>query len=128
MRRENPAAILIVDDDKDMLDGLSELLAAKGYQVAAARDGREALDYLRDNPPPKLILLDIAMPRMDGWEFLRRKAQDRKLAGIPVVIMSGTETRPPGDHAFIPKPCNPEKLLDAVRRHSSPGMDNLSSS
>ena len=119
MRRDKLAAILIVDDDGDVLDGLSEFLAAKGYEVAVARDGREALDYLQDNPRPKLILLDIAMPRMDGREFLRRKAQDGKLAGVPVVVMSGTETSPPSDHTFISKPCNLEKLLDAVRQHSS---------
>jgi CheY-like chemotaxis protein len=75
--------ILLVDDDEEAIDLLENLLVRHGYAVATAHDGQQALDYLRDNPHPCLILLDLMMPRMSGWEFLERKAHNSKLAALP---------------------------------------------
>jgi CheY-like chemotaxis protein len=112
--------IMLVDDDKDALHCLRELLVARGYAVVEARDGEQALDYLRHNPHPCLILLDLMMPRMNGWEFLTHKAQDDKLAAVPVVITSGTEENVPTHLAAIRKPWNIANLLDLVRQYSLP--------
>jgi CheY-like chemotaxis protein len=65
--------ILVVDDDALALDGLMEVLQNHGYQVRQAHDGREALDAAKNPPAPSLILLDLSMPVMDGWEFLRQQ-------------------------------------------------------
>jgi CheY-like chemotaxis protein len=112
--------ILLVDDDETVLASLGELLAGYGYTVAKAQDGQQALDFLRDNPNPCLILLDLMMPRMNGWEFLTRKAQNEKFAALPVVIISGTETNIPTNVAAIRKPWNIANLLDLVRKYSLP--------
>jgi CheY-like chemotaxis protein len=112
--------ILLVDDDKDVLESLKALLVAHGYAIAEANDGQQALDYLRNNPRPCLILLDLMMPGMNGWEFLTHKTQDDKFAAVPVVITSGTEDNLPTHLAAIRKPWNIENLLILVRRYSSP--------
>jgi CheY-like chemotaxis protein len=107
--------ILLVDDDEDVVEPLSEMLAGKGYGVAVARDGQQALDYLQ-TALPSLILLDLAMPRMDGWEFLAQRARDERLSSIPVVITSATETHKPGNVvAVCRKPWNIEDLQKVIK-------------
>src|SRR4051812_3356720 len=84
---ERPSSVLVVDDDPDILEALAEILEAEGFEVWRAKNGREALDRL--NPRlPDLILLDLMMPVMDGWEFsqkLREKEDARKL---PIIVLS----------------------------------------
>src|SRR5262249_50604704 len=83
----NPT-ILIVDDDRDLLDSLASLLELEGYRVIAADSGARALAALIAEPPPDIILLDLMMPVMDGWEF---RAQQRQAAGgseVPVIVMT----------------------------------------
>src|SRR6516162_10360424 len=70
-----PAEVLVIDDDPAVRCCLKHLLEREGRTVATACDGRQALDYLRSNPPPRLILLDLTMPAMDGREFLLRRQQ-----------------------------------------------------
>src|SRR5687767_13533973 len=82
--------ILVVDDDADMRDSLTELLQEEGFIVATASSGLEALKRLSDGMRPVLILLDVMMPGMTGFEVLARVRMDASLAGIPVTIMSGT--------------------------------------
>lgn len=82
------AAVLIVDDDFDMRESLRDILEDEGYTVAVAGDGLEALEYLRANPLPKLILLDWMMPRCDGAEFREQQRADPRLASIPVVLLT----------------------------------------
>ena len=105
-----------MDDDEDALDLLGDLLVTHGYAIATAHDGQQALDYLRDNPRPSLILLDLMMPRMNGWEFLERKAQNDKLAALPVIIISGTEANRPANLDAVRKAWNIENLLNLVRK------------
>lgn len=64
------ATILVVEDYGDTRDGLAKVLAAEGFLPVVARNGKEALDYLRTHAPPSLILLDMLMPALDGWKFL----------------------------------------------------------
>ncbi len=82
--------ILIVEDDDDIRHTLKIFLELKGYEVTAVPDGSEALATLEDGFEPCLILLDLMMPTMDGWEFRSRQLADPELAGIPVVVLSGT--------------------------------------
>jgi CheY-like chemotaxis protein len=82
------ATILIVDDDPDISEALTEALEASGYEVAAAKNGVQALDWLRRSPAPCLILLDLMMPVMDGYEFLEQQKRDPKLASVPVVVIT----------------------------------------
>jgi CheY-like chemotaxis protein len=114
--------ILIVEDDLDIRDVLTQVLEYEGFEVAAASNGREALDYLRSHPKPGLILLDLMMPVMDGWQFRSEQQQDEQLSSIPVVILSADGNayqkaaiiRAAG---YLKKPVELETLLDTVNRH-----------
>ena len=80
--------ILVVEDEPDLRDALTWVLRQEGYAVSAAANGREALDWLRGSSSPWLILLDLRMPLMDGFEFRVRQLQEPNLAAIPVVVLS----------------------------------------
>lgn len=112
-----PRTILVVDDDPVIRDALSDLLSGEGFAVETAEDGQAALERLDQIGPPSLILLDLRMPRMDGWEFLSR-CQNRKGERVPIVLLSGMAyiRDAPGVADFLAKPIRPEKLLDCVRR------------
>src|ERR1700674_3239719 len=88
--------ILIVEDDRHELRALSEFLERKGYSVIEAQNGREALDDLRNGAAVSLVLLDLSMPVMDGWEFLKRQNNDPGIADIPVVALTASPCIPDG--------------------------------
>lgn len=111
MRQER--AVLVVEDDSDVLDFLALLLLDAGYRVRTAVDGREALDVI-SGWRPDLILLDLMMPKMDGWAFLNRRQVDPGLSDIPVVLMSAStaiDSHPPPADALLPKPFTIDHLL-----------------
>lgn len=116
--------ILIVDDELDVHVLLTDLLRSEGYEVASATDGAEALDYLRSATTlPCLILLDLVMPRVDGWQFIEERSHDPRLARIPVVLISGQvaarETaRALGLASYIEKPIGVVKLREMLARMS----------
>lgn len=119
--RAGTPTILVVDDDPAIREAVRGILTDEGYDVALAEDGLEALDCLASMPPPSLILLDLRMPRMDGWEFLARRDaahSDGSTPRVPIVLLSGmTFIRDaPGVVDFLAKPLRPEKLLECVRR------------
>ena len=113
--------ILVVDDDDDIREMMSMALESRGYEVATARDGLDALQQVRSEAPPSLIVLDLMMPRMDGEQFLRTlRAGERER--IPVVIMSGhitAESTARELHASgtLRKPVDLEELVRAVERY-----------
>jgi CheY-like chemotaxis protein len=84
--------ILIIEDEVDIREALSELLVVLGHEVIAAGDGLEALRLLDDHrsAPPCVILLDLRMPVMDGWEFLRRLRQSNDFAKLAVIVLSAS--------------------------------------
>jgi CheY-like chemotaxis protein len=87
----NQKLVLVVDDDRSMRESLAGLLDVKGYSVLEAENGQKALDVLEKAPRfPCVILLDLAMPIMDGRGFLKLRARDAILRQIPVVVLSGT--------------------------------------
>lgn len=81
--------ILIIEDEEVLLDVLSNKLKKEGYEVAAAKDGLEGLEKIKQERPD-LILLDILMPRMDGFGVLEAKKKDLGMADIPVIIISNS--------------------------------------
>jgi CheY-like chemotaxis protein len=125
------ADILIIDDDSRCRASLESILEMEGYRVACAADGLEALTYLRQRPAPALILLDLAMPVMDGWQFRQQQRQDPALAGIPVVVMTGAADRDQEALAvaaagYFLKPYDIRALLELVGSHC-PGPGSASS-
>jgi len=118
------APILVVDDDPAILDMVTWALTEEGYEVAGARHGAEALDLV-ERQPPKLVLLDMTMPVMDGWEFSRRlrKAHGRS---IPIVCMTAakdarTRAEDIQAEAFLAKPFDLDDLFDCVHRFVNGG-------
>lgn len=117
----NRKTILVVDDDQDIRDTLTELLVEEGYAVLSAAHGGEALAALRAEPRPDLILLDLMMPIMDGWQFRAEQRSNPALADIPVVVVSATGKDDKvvnlGAAQLLKKPIRLEELLEAVARH-----------
>ena len=114
--------ILIVDDNPDVRASTAQILELEGYPTATAANGADALAYLRGNPLPRLILLDLRMPVMDGWEFRRQQRQDPALAAIPVAVLSGADaTEQRGDPMdavrYLVKPVPLAGLLELVARY-----------
>jgi CheY-like chemotaxis protein len=110
--------VLIVEDDGDLRDMMAQLLMLEGFQTVSVANGREALEYLHHGARPDVILLDLMMPVMDGWEFRRRQQEDPDVAGVPVIILSALDpTRAPGVEAdaFLKKPLDFDRLLSLVR-------------
>src|SRR5438270_7170536 len=86
--RGGDRSILLVEDDAATREALALILGTEGYRVTGAANGAEALGVLRSAPPPDLILLDLMMPIMDGWQFRREQVRDAALSAIPVVVLS----------------------------------------
>jgi CheY-like chemotaxis protein len=117
-----PLTVLVIDDDEDIAEGLAEFLADEGFNVVTAADGRAALDHLRRGLRPCTILLDLMMPRMNGWEFRHEQLQDTDLKQIPIVVVTAagldaTAKAQLGDVDYETKPPSLPRLLAAVRRH-----------
>jgi DNA-binding SARP family transcriptional activator len=111
--------ILVIDDDAASRETMAELLAAEGYSVACAANGWEALNHLRRSLLPHVILLDLMMPVMDGWEFRRQQLRDSALAAIPVIVLSflvdiSQDASAPGSISYLPKPVDFGRLITLV--------------
>ena len=115
-------AILVVDDDTSIRETLREFLAAQGYEVRSAGDGAWALDVIRRGFVPDLILLDLMMPVMSGWEFLLEAEEDPLLRRIPIVVVSAmpAPVAEPGSEggvkACVTKPFQLDEVLGLIAR------------
>lgn len=108
-------SVLVVDDDSDIRDLMSELLELAGYDVRTASNGLDALNTLHSAAPlPAVILLDINMPVMDGREFMVQRAKEAALEAIPVLVTSATAQRIEGAEALFRKPVDLDRLLAHV--------------
>ncbi|BDG09955.1 response regulator [Anaeromyxobacter paludicola] len=112
--------VLVVDDDADIRETVEEILSCEGFEVATARNGAEALERLRAGVP-RLILLDLFMPVMDGVEFRRNQLADPALAGVPTVVISAAdalELRVSTLHltGALEKPLHLDVLMQTVER------------
>jgi CheY-like chemotaxis protein len=117
---ESRQTILFVEDDADIRDTLADVLEEDGFAVKSAAHGQEALELLRGGLRPSLILLDLMMPIMNGWQFRAQQLKEPDLSGIPVVVVSAganIEQSAAGLSAagFVKKPVVLDNLLNAVR-------------
>ncbi len=113
--------ILVVEDDAALREALSQVLADEGYDLLSARDGLEAVNCLKKGNRPDVILLDLSMPVVNGWEFRMFQKRDPDLARIPVILITaGGYTREEvawlEPSALLPKPLDLPFLLSAVRK------------
>jgi CheY-like chemotaxis protein len=119
-----PPRVLVVDDDEDFRAVLSEILGARGYDVHTAADGGEALALLRAGLSPSIILLDLRMPGMSGWQFRREQRRDPELADIPVLVLSGGSPQHVsstlGSIDMLPKPIDLDDLTAMISRLAKP--------
>jgi CheY-like chemotaxis protein len=112
-------SVLVVDDDDELREGLCDLLNEKGFEAVGATDGAEALATMNEPTLPDLVLLDLGMPRMDGYEFLERREASPKMKAVPVIVISATtDTR--RIHglvaATLPKPISVPTLLRVMNQ------------
>ncbi len=110
--------LLVVEDDATIRESLSDLLEDEGATLTTATNGREALEFLRRGTTPDLILLDLMMPVMDGWEFRIAQRADEALAGIPLIAMSADRSAKAGAiaaDAYVGKPLDFEALVGRIR-------------
>lgn len=120
------STIAIIDDDDDLRDTMCTLLEAAGYQTEAFSEGREALAGIARGPRPDLILLDLMMPGMNGWQFRDAQLGDGPLAEIPVVVMSARSSIVApgvpslGEVDVLRKPFAIDELLSVIARHVPP--------
>jgi CheY-like chemotaxis protein len=115
--------VLIVDDDADVRDAFRSILESEGYAIATVENGQEALDYLSDHSRPCVIVLDLMMPVLNGWDFLASQQSDPALATIPVVVVSSageTCRRHLGHCEELPKPVGFDRLVATVARYCRP--------
>ena len=112
--------VLVVDDDYAVLDAVRDTLEDEGYEVSIAANGREALNELRLRGRPCLILLDLMMPIMNGWEFRREQLADEIFASIPTVVVTAYPGSIPNDLGKAPtgrKPVKPQQLISLVEEY-----------
>jgi excisionase family DNA binding protein len=120
--RGGPGArnVLVVDDDPHLREFIRLNLERDGYSVRGAASAEEGLRALEERPPD-LILLDVMMPRVDGWQMLRAVQERHGVEAIPVIMYSGkvdeaAEAARRGARAFIGKPFDPGQLLEATKQ------------
>jgi two-component system, NtrC family, response regulator GlrR len=115
-----PASVLVVDDDPNLVRLMSKFLMLEGFAPVPAANGAEALKYLRGGGRANVILLDLRMPVMDGWEFCRRQGADPRFAEIPVAIVTASASidapMRARDAGLFVKPVNYARLLALVER------------
>jgi len=130
--------IVVVDDDDDVREVVCQVLRGEGYQAVEASNGQEAIELLHASADrPQLILLDLMMPVMNGWEFLMGIDEDPALHGIPVALMSShpsvkrafekDETGGPSTRMLLPKPIDIHRLLSIVQTVCHPPAGSPSS-
>jgi two-component system, chemotaxis family, chemotaxis protein CheY len=113
-----PASVLVVEDNDDIRQAIGEILEIEGYEMALAEDGERALELLSELPRPCLLLVDLIMPRLDGWKLLGMLSRDDRFATIPVVVMSAAADRTTVPaHPTLKKPIDLDILLRIVREH-----------
>lgn len=113
---------MLVDDDKNSRDGYQQYLSGKGFRVYAFAGGIDALEFARSSNPD-LVVLDLGLPDVDGWEVARRLRSDAHTRDIPIIAFSGRSMHHEqisalraGCDLHLAKPCPPDRLLEAIRK------------
>ncbi len=133
MRREGEVLmekkpyILIVDDDPDILEGITAILESQPYRLATARDGKKCMEMIAQETPD-LLILDLLMPRMDGWGVIREMRSEPRYTGVPILVLTTViedasrrryelETGMAMDvQDYVQKPARPDDLLQRVEK------------
>src|SRR5437868_11697002 len=123
--------VLVVDDFADNREMYSEYLSFSGYDVVEAKNGKEAIDVAQARLPD-IIIMDLSLPVMDGWEATRRLKADEKTKRIPVVALTGHAlaghsrgAKEAGCDSFLAKPCLPDQLVAEIRRMLESGKATI---
>jgi len=119
--REAEPLVLVVDDERYIVDLLTDLLEDEGYRVISAYDGLRALEIMREQHPD-LLLADIMMPRLDGLALLNRVREQQRQ--VPVVLMSAAVTPLTHEVPYISKPFDLDELLEVIEQHISPRRES----
>lgn len=124
MDMETHLRVLCIEDDLEMIDLIRLILQRRGFEVRGANGGAEALKILSEDPLPDLVLLDLMMPDMDGWEIYQRMKANERTTNLPVIVVTaraqnidrvlGMEIAKVDD--YITKPFNPQELLASVEK------------
>ncbi len=123
MTQENARRVVYIEDDQEMIELVIMILSRRGFQVKGAHGGRNGLDMIFQEPPD-LVLLDLMMPGMDGWEVYQQLKANEKTRNIPVIIVTAKAQaidRVLGLHIakvddYIAKPFRPQELVDSIDR------------
>lgn len=121
--KDAPKDILVVEDEAYLCDLVADLLESEGHTARTASNGREALDRLLERKP-QLILLDLMMPVMDGWEFIRALRSNQEWRNIPVIVVTAVydvkrTQQETGAVAVVTKPFDIDQIADVVNRYSA---------
>ena len=123
--------LLLVDDDRHTREGYEMYLSAKGFRVLALDGGADALEFARSSTPD-LVVLDLGLPDIDGWEVARQLKSDEQTREIPIIAFSGRSMQHEqvsalraGCDVYLTKPCAPDRLLGAI--HKLLGLDECAS-
>lgn len=113
--------VLVIDDEPGIIDIVETNLLGDGFEVVSAKDGKEGLDKVRSENP-ELVVLDVMMPEMDGWEVLRQMESDPNTAGIPVIMLTAKASDEDYIHGleegaieYITKPFYPQELVNRIK-------------
>src|SRR6476646_4398600 len=114
--------VLIIEDDEDIRIDLAEMLANRGYETSTARNGVEALEQLRSSSRPSVIILDLMMPTLNGWQLRDALATDPELSAIPILVISGASDLASaaaaiGAVGYLAKPFRIASLVELVNRY-----------
>jgi len=115
----NRERILVVEDNRDALSALFFVLTQAGYSVLTAEDGAQAVDLLNHGIHPRLIVLDLLLPKVDGWAVLKHLQEDPFLRRIPVIVTTAVEdarSRTQGADVILAKPIEHAELIIEIRR------------
>lgn len=113
------ARVLVVEDDEDIREAVVEAIADRGYVVVAAENGAVAMERMREHPPC-IVLLDLMMPVMDGWEVVAHMDTEPALAQVPICIVSAHDKDLPRNVCVLRKPVSLASLIATVENYCGP--------
>ena len=117
----SPHCVMVVEDDEDIREAIHELLEESGFTVCTAVNGLDALAHLREGVRPSVILLDLMMPVMDGFQFVTEKLKNPAVADIPVLVITADgqadlKAKAIGAQGYVRKPFKPATLIEHIER------------
>ena len=112
--------VLIVEDEEDLRDFFQECLSSFGYDVFTYPNGKAALEFLKVGPSPDIILSDLMMPEMNGWDFAQALKEDEVLRRIPLIVISALIDKSPPENSkcSLAKPFKLNELLETIEKHA----------